>query len=202
MTLTKVVVTGGPSGGKTTLIEALQKDLAGQVSVVAEAASILYRGGFPRKTTALGRSHSQRAICFVQRELEDLVTAETDASLVICDRGSLDSIAYWPGSEADFFSSLQTSRDKELARYQWVLHLDTAESSQFDTTNPIRVESHKEAQALNDLIRSAWAGHPRRVILPHENDFLTKMQKARRVIQLILAGESYSNVLSSVDQRY
>lgn len=47
----KIVVTGGPSGGKTTLIEALQKDLKGKVAVVPEAASILYRGGFPRRST-------------------------------------------------------------------------------------------------------------------------------------------------------
>jgi tRNA uridine 5-carbamoylmethylation protein Kti12 len=93
---TKIVITGGPSGGKTTLIETLKKDLGNKITVVPEAASILYRGGFPRTTSDLNHFHGQRAICFIQRELEDLARAESRAEIIICDRGSLDSIAYWP----------------------------------------------------------------------------------------------------------
>lgn len=199
MDKTKIVITGGPSGGKTTLIEALQKDLANKVSVVPEAASILYRGGFPRKPTPPGKIHAQRAIYFTQRELEDLVTDETKASAVVCDRGSLDSIAYWPNQDdADFFRSLGTNREKEFSRYHWVLHLDTADGETFDTTNPIRTESHNEAVLLNELITKAWQGHPRRVVIPHEADFLSKIGKAKSVIQKILSGASYDEVIASL----
>ena len=200
MSKIKIVVTGGPSGGKTTLIEALQKDLAGKISVVAEAASILYRGGFPRKTTAIGKKHAQRAICFVQRELEDLMTAENKVQAIICDRGSLDSIAYWPGNEDDFFKSLNTTRAQEFARYDWVIHLDTANHQSFDSSNPIRIESHKEATELNELVKSAWAGHAKRIIIPHNDEFLHKISIAKKVVQMILAGKSFQEVLSTVDK--
>ena len=118
----KIVITGGPSGGKTTLIEALQKEMGAIVAVVPEAASILYRGGFPRIKSQAGLFHAQHAIYQVQQELEELIEAEhPKAKLIICDRGSLDSIAYWPKSENHFFKTLKTTRRKELLRYRWVI---------------------------------------------------------------------------------
>lgn len=199
MRKTKIVVTGGPSGGKTTLIEALQKDLSGQLAVVPEAASILYRGGFPRKSSAIGKTHAQRAICFVQRELETLITFENKTDLIVCDRGSLDSIAYWPGSEDDFFQSLNTTRRAELERYDWVIHLDTASQASFDTSNPIRVESHKEAIELNNLIKEAWSGHPHRIVIPHSNEFLEKIGKAKKAIVMIMAGKNFDEVYATIN---
>ncbi len=194
----KIVVTGGPSGGKTTLVEVLQKDLAGKVNIVPESASILYRGGFPRKATALGKIHAQRAICFVQRELEDLITAENKVQAIVCDRGSLDSIAYWPGDIDDFFASLKTNKQAELDRYQWVIHLDTAGSSSFDITNPIRIENYKEALELNDLIKQAWAGHPQRIIIGHAENFLEKIRKAKQVVTMILEGHDYKTIIATL----
>lgn len=194
----KIVITGGPSGGKTTLIEALQKDLKGRVAVVPEAASILYRGGFPRRATPQGRKHVQRAICFTQRELEDLISDESKAGTIVCDRGSMDSVAYWPGDAMEFYQSLHTDREHEFSRYQWVIHLDTADSESFDTSNPIRTESHKEAVELNQKIKKAWQGHPQRIVIPHESEFLLKIAKAKSVIEKIMAGRSYSEVLASL----
>jgi predicted ATPase len=194
----KVTVTGGPSGGKTTLIEALQRDLHGKVSVVAEAASILYRGGFPRRATPEARKHVQRAIYYTQKELEELIEGETKTSLIVCDRGSLDSIAYWPGEAEDFFTSLKTNRQTELKRYDWVIHLDTASHDSFDTSNPIRTESHIEAVELNQKIKQAWAGHPQRIIISHEAEFLLKIARAKAVVEKILAGLSYDKIIASL----
>lgn len=200
MNKVKIVITGGPSGGKTTLIEAIGKDLDGKVAVVPEAASILYRGGFPRKSSSLGRVHAQRAICFIQRELEDLITLENNVQAIVCDRGSLDSIAYWPGDEESFFKSLSTSREKELARYQWVIHLDTASSDHFDLTNPIRTETHKEAVELNALVKEAWRGHPQRLIIQNSTEFLEKITKAKRAIKMILASSPLEEVRAHLNE--
>jgi GTPase SAR1 family protein len=220
--LIKVAITGGPSGGKTTLIEALSKDFRGRVSVVAEAASILYRGGFPRRSHPLGKIHTQRAICFVQRELEDLVTAESlydlnpnsknqpkasdlqlgankSRHIVVCDRGSLDSIAYWPGDSDDFFRSLDTTRVQELARYDWVIHLDTADQDSFDTSNPVRLENYKEAIQLNEMVKEAWAGHGRRVVIGHSSEFIQKITKAKKVIDMILEGQDFNSVFKALN---
>lgn len=191
----KVVVTGGPSGGKTTLLEALKKELGPRVALVPEAATILYRGGFPRSKDKIAAMHTQRSIYFVQRELEFLYALEGRPSrLVVCDRGSLDGIAYWPRSEADFFKSLASTRRRELGRYDWVLHLDTAAKHFYDDSNPVRTESFREALALNERIKKAWRGHPRRLVISQSDDFLSKMTMALAVIRSILEGRTQEEI--------
>lgn len=191
----KLAITGGPSGGKTTLIDNLHKDLARQIAVVPEAASILYRGGFPRRKGSARQQHAQRAIYYTQFELESLVEEENANKLIICDRGSLDSLAYWPSSvDSDFLSSVKSSMEQELARYDWVLHLDTAPEDHYDSENPIRTESYLEAQELNQKILSAWERHPRRWIIHHQSDFFTKMSLCMKIIKLLLANTSYQDI--------
>ena len=194
---TKIVITGGPSGGKTTLLETLKRDFSSRITIVPEAATIVYRGGFPRSIDPLNRRHAQRAICFIQRELEDLAMNEDSSKIIICDRGSLDSIAYWPANAEDFLGSLNTTMEAELKRYDWVVHLDTAEGLAFDTLNPIRTESLEEAMELNRKTKLAWEKHPQRIIIPHETEFLKKIAQAKIVIEKILAGISYQEIISS-----
>ncbi|MEK2645894.1 ATP-binding protein [Bdellovibrio sp. BCCA] len=190
----KVAITGGPSGGKTTLIEALKKELGQKCAVVPEAASILYRGGFPRYKDAQGIIHAQKAIYYTQKELEEMICLLSQKPLIVCDRGSLDSVAYWPADELNFFNSIQSSREQELARYDWVIHLDTASMDFYDTNNPIRTETFQEAWDLNTKIKQAWEGHPRRVVITHNEDFLSKMTTSLSVIKAIMAHKSAEDI--------
>lgn len=190
----KIVVTGGPSGGKTTLIDALKKEFGNKVDVVPETASILYRGGFPRNKTAKGLIHTQRAIYMTQKELEAIVLETTTAELVVCDRGSLDGIAYWPATDQDFFESLDTDQNSELNRYDWVLHLDTAGPEYYDTSNSIRTESYLEAKLLNEKTRSAWSGHKQRLVISDSRDFFKKMSQAMQAVHLIATGKSFVEI--------
>lgn len=183
----KLAITGGPSGGKTTLIEVLKKEFGGKIKIAPEAASILYKGGFPRVKNYAGYFHAQLAIVSTLRHLEDLLVESHPDSLIICDRGSLDSLAYWPDTAEHFFTNIHSTRQAELARYDWVLHLDTATEVDYDTTNAIRTESFHEALMLNEKVRSSWEGHPRRQIIGAENDFFTKMKKATDIVAEILA---------------
>lgn len=189
-----MAITGGPSGGKTTLLETLKKEFGSQITVVPEAASILYSGGFPRKKSILGRISTQRAIYYTQRELETIAIGESTNSLLVFDRGSLDSIAYWPNDEDDFFKNIQSNKKTELERYDWVMHLDTASNENYDLSNPIRTETHTEALLLNEKIKMAWNGHPRRITIASDGDFLAKIMKSIQVIKSIVKGKSYEDV--------
>ncbi|NDI06057.1 MAG: hypothetical protein EBY58_07285 [Rhodobacteraceae bacterium] len=44
----KIVLTGGPGGGKTTAADLFRRELGEKVVVVPEAATMLFSGGFPR----------------------------------------------------------------------------------------------------------------------------------------------------------
>lgn len=190
----KIVVTGGPSGGKTTLIEGLKKELGSQVGLVPEAASILYRGGFPRLPGDRQMMHTQAAIYHTQRELEGLIGANSKAEVLVCDRGSLDGIAYWPKAENSFFEAIASDRKAELERYDWVLHLDTAAADFYETTNPVRTENFKEAVALNERVKKAWRDHPRRFVIAASADFLSKMTLSVGVIRGILDGKTVEEI--------
>ncbi|MFP5519542.1 MAG: ATP-binding protein [Bdellovibrionia bacterium] len=194
--LIKIAITGGPSGGKTTLIEALKKELGPQCAVVPEAASILYKGGYPRSRSVVALMHTQKAIYYTQRELEAQIISDYDQRLVVCDRGSLDAEAYWPKeSELSFFEAVNSTRNQELARYDWVLHLDTASQDFYDTSNPIRLESYHEAMDLNERIKKAWNGHPKRIVIGQNSDFLSKMMTSLAVIRAIMAHGEVDQVL-------
>lgn len=190
----KIAITGGPSGGKTTLIEALKKEFGQKVKVVPEAASILYKGGFPRVKSYDGYFHAQKAIYETQKELEALRVKTNPEQLIVCDRGSLDALAYWPDTEEHFYKTVGTSRAFELARYQWIIHLDTATEPDYDTSNPVRTEDFHEALLLNEKIKKSWEGHPQRFIITAENDFFSKMKKATSVIEAILDKKSFSEI--------
>ncbi len=190
----KIAITGGPSGGKTTLIEMLQKDLGHQIVTVPEAATILYKGGFPRRKGSIRQKHAQRAIYFTQFELESIFEEESPNKMIICDRGSIDGLAYWPGSEEDFFQFMKSSRRDEYKRYDFIIHLDTASQDHYDTENPIRTETFNEAIEVNRKILQAWDGHPQRFIIPHHNEFFEKMKISIQIVKLILNGLTFSEI--------
>lgn len=191
---TKVVVTGGPSGGKTTLIEALKKNFGAAVKIVPEAASILYKGGFPRIKSYDGFFHAQKAIYFTQKEIEELRSKTHPDALIVCDRGSLDALAYWPDTDINFFDTVFTTRTKEIDRYDWVIHLDTATEPDYDSSNEVRTESFHEALSLNEKIKKSWSDHPQRIIITADNDFYAKMRKATLVIEAILNKKSFEEI--------
>ncbi len=176
-----VVLTGGPGAGKTVALEMVRHALDG-VRVLPESASILFGGGFPRRADALARRVAQRAIYFVQQELESLAHADASAPLVLCDRGTLDALAYWPEGGETFFDSVQTTLARELGRYAAVIHLDVPTIAQGYRSSSLRIEGASEAAAIDRRIVEAWSGHPRRHSVPAAADISTK---ARRVMEIL-----------------
>ena len=57
-----VVLTGGPGAGKTAVLEVVQTNFCRHVVVLPEAASILWKGGFPRGQSAPAQRAAQRTI--------------------------------------------------------------------------------------------------------------------------------------------
>ena len=178
----RIVVTGGPGAGKTAVLALLRQSLCKHLRVLPEAAGILFGGGFPRENGPDTRRAAQRAIYFVQRELE-AATAGADVAIALCDRGTVDGDAYWPGP-GSLWEAVGTTLDAELARYHAVLHLRTpALAMGYDHSNPLRVESAGEARAIDERIAAAWARHPRRYELAATSEFLAKAARAVEMLR-------------------
>lgn len=178
----RIVLTGGPGAGKTAVLEMMRKTLCEHVQVVPEAASVVFGGGFPRVDALEARRAGQRAIFYVQRELEAAVMTQ-NVSIALCDRGTVDGLAYWPGPD-ELWREVGTSLDEQLARYHAVIHLCTpALERGYNHQNPLRVESAREAAALDRRIAEAWAPHPRRFEVPSTDDFIAKVARAIELVR-------------------
>ena len=183
----RVVLTGGPGAGKTAVLELIRQSLCEHVKVLPEAAGVIFGGGFPRVPDAGARRAAQRAIFYVQRELE--AAAESlNPAVVLCDRGTLDGSAYWPGPDS-LWSSVGTTRAEQLARYDAVIHLRPPASEHgYDHSNPLRIESSAEAARADERITAAWDGHPRRFIVESNVDFVAKATQALDLVRAELPG--------------
>lgn len=176
----RVVLTGGPGAGKTAVLELVHQSFCKHVKVLPESAGIVFGGGFPRSEEGEGLRAVQRAIFYVQRELE--ATGDTtDAAIVLCDRGTIDGAAYWPGPD-DLFSAVGTTLEEQLRRYDAVIHLRTP-SVGYNHANPLRIESQTQAAAIDAHIAQVWAGHPRRFTIEAAPDFLTKARRALEILR-------------------
>lgn len=179
----RVVLTGGPGAGKTAVLELVRHSFCAHLQVLPEAAGIVFGGGFPRRDTELARKAAQRAIFFIQRELE--ATVDTDAAaIVLCDRGTVDGAAYWPGP-GDLFREVGSTLEAELARYDAVIHLRTPPlDGGYNHSNPLRIETAEQAAVIDERIASIWQAHPRRFVVDAAPDFMTKV---RRTVELLSA---------------
>lgn len=179
-----VVLTGGPGAGKTAVLELVSKVLCEHVAVLPEAASILFSGGFWRLDSRSAKMAAQRAIYHVQVELERLVVDEKKWSMALCDRGTLDGLAYWPARDSDFLVALHTNLENEFQKYKAVIHLcsPTVENG-YNYQNPVRVETVDLAASIDTRIHHIWKSHPNYYVIESTEDFIEKVHKAAKLIQ-------------------
>jgi predicted ATPase len=167
MSILRVVLTGGPGGGKDTLIEELLRgpQWRGRISALPEAIALTGRLGI-----SVDEKLFQRTMTRLQMAMEDgLANAFTlgENRLVLCNRGSLDPLAYWLDrgwEEKEFFDYTGTVRAQHYQRYQAVIHLvtsaDGAPEAYLNHPAAHRRESMADAVRLDRLLGQVWHEHP------------------------------------------
>lgn len=186
----RIVMTGGPGGGKTTAAELIRRELGEEIVIVPEAATMLFRGGFPRYEDDVSVRAIQKAIYHVQTNIENVQCCKFPGRVLLCDRGTVDSLVYWPNSEADFYRELETSLEHEFNRYDAVIFFETAavgDLSIIEGGNPVRTESNQQAIELDQRLHKIWAQHPNFTHIPHERSFFKKLEKAFVAVENVLA---------------
>lgn len=185
----RIVVTGGPGGGKTTAVDLFRREMGERVVIVPEAATMMFSGGFPRYPEPGAVRSSQAAIFHVQRNLEDIQATRYPDRILLCDRGTVDGAAYWPDGDGDFFRALGTSLEAELARYDGAIFFESAAvgGRGIEGGNPARRESIAEAAALDGALRSFWSRHPRFVVVHHDESFFKKISIGLAVLDEMVA---------------
>ena len=184
----KIVITGGPCAGKSTALSWIQNEFSEKgyfVIFISEAATELFNAGasygvyknsFDFQTTLMSLQIEKEKIYY-----DAAKKMKNNKVLIVCDRGSLDSKAYVSNLEfQQLLHELGTNEIELRDNYDAVFHLVSAAkgASEYYTlaNNAARRESVEEAIALDDLIISAWTGHPHLRIIDNSTDFEGKMK--------------------------
>lgn len=185
----RIVLTGGPGGGKTTAADLFRREIGEKVVIVPETATMLFAGGFPRVGEPKARAATQQAIFHAQVALEDIQGALYPGRVLLCDRGTTDGAAFWPEEAAQgFFDTLNTTLDEQLARYDAVIFFESAAVGDISIEggNPVRTESNEQARRLDIALREVWSHHPHFHFIPHSTSFFAKLQDGLAKLQEIV----------------
>lgn len=186
MSIHKIVITGGPSAGKTTGLSWIQSHLSKlgyTVLFVPETATELITGGVAPWTCGTNLDY-QKCQMRLQLEKEKVfeqaaASMKADKILIVCDRGAMDNRAYMTDEEfSQILGELGTTEIKLRDTYDAVFHLVTAAKGAeefYSLDNPARTEGIAEAVALDNKLIAAWTGHPHLRVIDNGRNFEKKM---------------------------
>ena len=198
--ITRIVLTGGPAAGKTTLISRILKEFRQEdgwkVITIPETATELISGfGIRPFGSCVSMEDFQYFVIEDQLHKERLALkgaelVPEDKILIIYDRAVLDDKAYI--SDAQFAKTLAhfgKTEQEVLSGYDAVLHLVTcAKGAEFayNYGNAARYETVEVAREKDDLTLRAWSGHPAVYVIDNSVNFEDKIDRAIAQIYRII----------------
>ncbi len=189
VSMTKIVITGGPCAGKSTAMSWIQNAFSKMgytVLFVPETATELITAGIA-PWTCNSNLDFQKCLINLQLYKEKIFeqaakSMNTAKVLIVCDRGIIDNKAYMTDLEFDTITKTQNTNEVELRdNYDAVFHLVTAAkgAEKFYTTanNSARTETVQEAAEMDDKLISKWTGHPHFRVIDNSTNFENKMKR-------------------------
>ncbi len=165
----KIVLTGGPCSGKSTIMQEIKKKFGDTVHCVPEVASIVIGqvGVLPPATATVREVREfQRSVSHVQRLFEQvsmLQAVREGKKAVIVDRGVIDNAAYVAGGMDELCNVLGTDPNYEYSQYDHVVYLDMPPEDVYlkrCADNPNRYETFDQAVVRSQKTIQAWCRHP------------------------------------------
>lgn len=159
-----IVLTGGPCGGKSTVIEAIRKEMGHNKRVICmnEVATSLL------KNRKYDFSEESERIAFQEDVFNRQMEAEEDMShpgrVLVVDRGLLDGSVYWPEGVQDWCRYFGVSKKLCYDRYSKVIHLESLASGSAYKQTAVRTEDREGAASLDKKIEQVWRHHNNRHI--------------------------------------
>jgi predicted ATPase len=197
--ITKIVLTGGPAGGKTTLTSRLVKELSSigyRVFIVPEAATeLISQFGIKPFGNCLSMFDFQYFVVSSQLHKEKMAweaaqLVPEDKILIICYRGVIDDKAYVSQKEFNQVISRFGLTEKELLEsYDAVIHLvSSSKGAEFayNYDNAARYATLEQAREKEDATLLCWRNHKNRVVIGNSYNFDNKIRKAMNEVYSIL----------------
>lgn len=198
--IVKIVLTGGPAAGKTTLVSRIlkefQQDHGWKVITIPETATELISGfGIKPFGNCLTMLEFQDFVIADQLHKEQLAIKAAQMVpeqnvLILYDRALFDDKAYISDEEfVQVVAKFGLTEQQILSKYDAVIHLVTcAKGAEFayNLGNEARTESIESAIEKDDLTLRAWSPHPNLKIVDNNADFEKKIQRALREVYRVV----------------
>jgi predicted ATPase len=176
----RLMLTGGPCAGKTTVLEAVRQTYGDHILLMPEVPTILMSNGYPRPGIDIAMSDDwfrsfQSVVLPFQLHMENqyvIMAQEKKIDTVLFDRGLIDGAAYMPGGEEVYLKTFDLSKEEAYKRYDMIIHLESVAACQPDLweslkeTNLTRYETLEQAQERDRVLQSVWGGHPHWHLVP------------------------------------
>jgi hypothetical protein len=185
-----IVLTGGPNGGKSTLLRHLREHplLGNRIVVMEEAIHLMRFVRLSPMTPAF-----QCALVSIQVGTEDFLCQDrhgTDACAIVSHRGTLDPCAFWQSfgnSRESFFEMTGTTLEDHYRRYDLVIHLESAAvrvpEAYVRFPHARRPEDIQQSARLDDLLGELWSSHTKYVKIEGMVDVEEKLLKAVELVR-------------------
>lgn len=177
----RIVLTGGPGSGKTSVLEKIDQVFTAQgykVIIIDETASYLINHGVkPFGDGAVDLVDFQELVMRMQLAKEEVFDRAVemlpnDKVIIVYDRGTIDNRAYI--NEEEFEEVLtRLNHVKDIAelmnKYDLVINLVSREDFYTTENNKARSEDVTSALELGKKTLKVWLGHPKvKIVLPKD----------------------------------
>lgn len=194
-----IVLTGGPCGGKSSILAVIRDRLRKrgmQVIAVPEYATHFFANsdGFQPEWVGTEKEQGLQNVFLAYQVMQEDMFAEFAAlnskpSVLLLDRAALDQKAHtseevWQGAlRKNSFTERQL-----LDRYDLVVHLGTcAKVGEYEwgpeSNNPGRYHNEEEASKLDGVTEAAYQGHKQFRLVPHFEKFQDKVEQVMKYLE-------------------
>lgn len=193
MSVTKIVITGGPCAGKSTAMSRIQSELGQlgyRVIFIAESATEIITSGVS-PTDPNFQKHLLDYQLQKERIYDEYANDIGGKVIIVLDRGALDNKGYMSKEEWErVLRELNTTEIELRDHYDAVFHLVTAAkgAEEFYTTanNAARRETPEEAAKADDILLESWTGHPHFRVIDNSTYFDEKIKRLMKEITAFL----------------
>lgn len=205
--IVRIVLTGGPCAGKSTVFEKLDKYLTEQgyyvITVPETATELIKRKIFPNSSNREDILMFQDFV-LQQQYIKECIAetyakkiSETKKVIILYDRAIMDNRAYLQ-SQDDFDNLLSKYNLNELEllhKYDLVIDLVSTATCKPELykLDGVRSESVSEAAALDKKTTTAWIHHPNIKLVKPTDNVKEKVDIVKNIVNNYLNHNEYKN---------